>query len=120
MKPAISAPDSSDSILKRDEIGVTLLPAFPFQEVVIAATGPVRVLMAHPGAGLVDRTATLLQIKEHAGLAVDRILLVAEDRRLAGHLRVALAGHFRLDAEVPGEALDVALADVDLVVGAAI
>src|SRR5258708_15682942 len=118
--PAISAPDSADSILKRDEVGIALLPAFPFQEIVVSATRLLRILVTDAGARLVDRAAPFLQVEEHASLAVDRVLLVAQDRRLAGHLRIARARHLRLDAEVPGEAFDVALADVDLVVPAAI
>jgi len=111
----------ASAVRRGDEILVFLQAALKLQELVIAAAPGFRIAAAGRRPRVVDRTVPLLDIKELAdmaemriGLAPHRVLLVlAPDR-------VALLGLAKTEAEILGEALHIALVELDDRIGAAI
>ena len=106
--------------MERDEFVVILMRPLPAQKLVVAAARLVGILVANTGTGVVDRAASRFRIEEHARAAEDVVLLMPKDALALNGLREAPLGGLVVDAEVFRETGDVALADADAIVRAAV
>ncbi len=95
---------------QRKHIYVVLLFALKLQHVVVRAARTPRILAADFRARVIDRAAARLMIKKHASVHVEKLVVRAAQHALAGvHLRVTTDRGFNRNAEMLGEAIDVAL-----------
>ena len=92
---------------------ITLLFPLETQEVVVTATRAVGISAAHSWAHFINLAAAFLLIEEHAGGVEDPVLAMAQQARLSFGVRLGktLLGHVLIEAEMLGEARDVAPSD---------
>src|SRR5438067_2342378 len=113
-------PHYSSHVLQRHKIRLLLKLPLPCEEIVVSASGLVRIFMAHARSRLVDRAAARLSVEEHADRFVDVVALMAKHDDAVIDFREAPLRGFRIDAEVTREAIHIALRYLDLFVAAAI
>src|SRR5437763_16673510 len=87
----------------RYELLIPLLPALPFEELVVAAGGELRVSLADLRPRIVHGAAPGLGVEEHAHAAGGLVFFVTQHDIAFDDLRVALLGHVIVDAEVLGQ-----------------
>ena len=108
----------------RNEIFISLMPAFKTQEAVVAAAMTIWVAAAHVRACGVDGAAPCVAIEETADRAIDMIPLVPEDPfvGLTGSVPVAesLAGNRSGDVEMRSDPVEIVVRDRDAWVRTAI
>lgn len=96
------------------------MTSLPTKEIVVAATGSVRVFVAHAGTGIVDGAATGFRVHEHADTAEELVLLMTENLLAFDRLREPFFSRLGIDAEMARQTIQIALIDGNTVVAAAI
>src|SRR5947207_11097895 len=95
----------SSLVLERHKIRLLLKLPLPFEEIVVSASRLVRIFMAHARSRLVDRAAACLSVEKHADRFVYVVALMAKHDDAVVDFRKAPLRGFRIDAEVPREAI---------------
>ena len=96
------------------------MTSLPAKEIVVAATGSVRVFVTHTGAGVVNRAAAGFRVHEHADSAEELVLLMTQDLLPLDRLREPLFGRLHIDTEMTRQSIQIALTDGNTVVAAAV
>src|SRR5262245_6840671 len=104
----------------RDKLGIILTLPLPRQEIVIPAAPAFGKLPANRGPCVIYRAAAAVLVKKLANGVENVVLLVPEDALAIGNFGIPSFGFLNTQTEVPGEAFDISLCDIDPVVAAAV
>ena len=104
----------------RNKLGIFLMTSLPTKEIVVAAAGSVRVLVAYTRPGVVNGAATGFGVQEHADGAEEIVLLMTENLLALNRLGEPLFGGLGIDSEMARQPVQVTLIDGNPVVAAAV
>src|SRR5712691_4570381 len=96
------------------------MAALPLEEIVVAASRSIGIFVADAGPSDVHRAAASLRVEEHADASEDAVLLVAQHLLTIDYFGESRFGRLEIDAEVPGQTIEVALSDNDPIVAATV